>query len=127
MRKVYIKLIALSLTLALSVSMVVAASYAWLVLSKSPEVSGIQVTIGGGNTILVAADLTQTVDGVTYHYPDAFQDTLNFGAHESYEFLAALDGLTPVSTADGINWFLPSYYDSTDDEVKEGRITSSPG
>lgn len=122
MRKVYIKLIALSLTLALSVSMVVAASYAWLVLSKSPEVSGIQVTIGGGNTILVAADLTTTVDGVTYHYPDRFSDTLNFGQHKSYRYLQNLDGLMPVSTADGIHWFLPTYYDGSDKEVKEGQV-----
>lgn len=122
MKKVYLKLIALSLTLVLSISMVVVASYAWLVMSGSPEVSGIQVTIGGGNTILVAADLTQTVDGVTYHYPDKFSDTLNFGNHESYTYLQYLAGLTPVSTADGINWFLPTYYDSTDKDVQEGKI-----
>ena len=121
MRKVYIKLIALSLTLALSVTMVVAASYAWLVLSRSPEVSGIQVTIGGGNTILVAADVTQTVNGQVYHYPDYFADTLNFSRHSSYAYLQTLDGLMPVSTADGIHWFLPTYYAGTDEEVKEGK------
>ena len=122
MKKVYIKLIALSLTLALSVTMVVAASYAWVVLTTTPEVSGIQITIGGGNTILVAADLSKTVDGVVYHYPDKFSDSLNFGQHETYAYLQTLDGLMPVSTADGINWFLPEYYDASDPEVKEGKI-----
>lgn len=122
MRKVYVKLIALSLLLVLSLCMVAAASYAWLVMSGSPEITGIQVSIGGSNTILVAADMTETFNGVTYHYPDIFSDTLNFGAHESYRWLGSLDGLTPVSTADGINWFLPAYYDSTDPEVKEGSI-----
>ena len=123
MRKVYIKLIALSLLLVLSMCMVAAASYAWFVMSGSPELTGLQVTIGGSNTILVAADLTETFDGTTYHYPDAFSDTLNFGTHASYQWLGELDGLTPVSTADGINWFLPAYYDSTDQEVREGRMT----
>lgn len=122
MKKVYIKLIALSLLLTLSICMVAAASYAWFVMSGSPEITGIQVAIGGSNTILVAADLTETVGGTVYHYPDTFRDTLSFGAHKSYKWLSSLDGLTPVSTADGINWFLPTYYDSTDQEVKEGRI-----
>ena len=122
MRKVYIKLIALSLMLALSVSMVVAATYAWVVLTTSPEVSGLQVTIGGGNTILVAADLTKTVDGTVYHYPDTFSESLNFGQHESYAYLGTLDGLVPVSTADGVHWFLPSYYDGTDEAVKQGKV-----
>lgn len=124
MRKVYTKLIALSLMLALSVTMVVAATYAWVVLTTSPEVSGLQITIGGGNTILVAADLAQTVDGKTYHYPDTFAESLNFGQHKSYEYLGELDGLMPVSTADGIHWFLPSYYDGTDEEVKQGKVTA---
>ena len=122
MKKVYGKLIALSLTLALSACMVVAASYAWFVMSESPELTGLQVTIGASNTIMVAADLVQTVDGVTYHYPDDFSDTLNFGTHASYAWMADLDGLVPVSTADGVHWFMPAYYDSNDPEVKEGKM-----
>ena len=124
MRKIYIKLIALSLMLVLSVSMVVAVSYAWVVMSTSPEVSGIQVTIGGGNTILVAADLTRQIDGVTYHYPDQFDDKLHFGQHESYQFLQDIKSLMPVSTADGINWFLPEYYDGSDKQVREGKVVA---
>lgn len=124
MKKVYVKLIALSLMLAVSVSMVVAVSYAWVVMSTSPEVSGLQVTIGGGNTILVAADLTRVIDGVTYHYPDQFDDKLHFGQHESYSFLQKVESLMPVSTADGIHWFLPEYYDASDEAVRNGRIAA---
>ena len=124
MRKIYLKLIALSLMLVISVSMVLAVSYAWVVMSSSPEISGLQVTIGGGNTILVAADLIHQADGVTYHYPDAFDDKLHFGQHESYGFLSELGSLMPVSTADGIHWFLPEYYDGTDELVQEGHMVA---
>ena len=124
MNKIYTKLIAITLALMLSVSVVVMSSYAWFTLSDSPVAQGISIAVGGGNTILIAADLTQTIDGVTYHYPDRFSDKLNFGMHRSYRYLKDLGGLTPVSTADGVNWFLPEYYDSTDVEVIEGRIPS---
>lgn len=124
MKKIYFKLIALSLMLVVSVSMVAAVSYAWVVMSTSPEVSGLQVTIGGGNTILVAADLTRVIDGVTYHYPDQFDDKLHFGQHESYAFLQEVQSLMPVSTADGIHWFLPEYYDGTDASVRDGKIAA---
>lgn len=124
MNKIYTKLIAIALALMLSVSVVVMSSYAWFTLSDSPMAQGISIAVGGGNTILIAADLTETVDGVTYHYPAGFSDKLNFGMHRSYRYLKDLGGLTPVSTVDGVNWFLPEYYDSTDVEVIEGRIPS---
>ena len=121
MRKLYVKLIVIALELALAVSVVGLSSYAWLVLSSSPALEGIQISIGGGNTILVAADLTQEVDGTVYHYPGRFSDTLNFTQHKSYEYLKDLGELSPVSTADGLNWFLPTYYDVTDPEVRDGH------
>ena len=124
MRKIYTKLIAVIFELALAISVVVMSSYAWMVLSGNPAAEGIQITIGGGNTILVAADLTKEVGGVVYHYPDTFRGTLNFGQHESYRFLNDLGNLTPVSTADGLNWFLPAYYDLTDQEVLDGTVLS---
>ena len=124
MNKIYVKLIAIILTLALSVSVVVMSSYAWFVLSGSPMVTGIQVAIGGGNTILVAPDIQQEVEGVIYHYPGHFSDTMNIRQHQSYGYLDEVAGLTPVSTADGIHWFLPSYYDGTDKEVREGTVLS---
>jgi len=124
MKKIYTKLIVVIMELLLAVSVAAMSSYAWMVLSSNPAVEGFQIAIGGGNTILVAADLHKEVDGMVYHYPDVFRDTLNFGQHESYRYLRELSGLTPVSTADGVNWFLPTYYDLTDEEVLDGQIPS---
>ena len=124
MKRMYTKLIVVIMELLLAVSVAVMSSYAWMVLASNPAVEGVQITIGGGNTILVAADLQKEVGGVVYHYPDAFGDTLNLAQHKSYQYLHQLDGLTPVSTADGINWFLPTYYDMTDEAVQDGQIPS---
>ena len=120
MNKMYFKLIAITLTLILSASVVVVSSYAWFVLSGNPVATGIQVTIGGGNTILVAPDVTQEVEGVVYHYPGHFSDTMNFSQHPSYAYLREVGGLSPVSTANGVDWFLPTYYTYNDTEVQEG-------
>lgn len=122
MNKIYAKLIAITLALVLSVSVVVMSTYAWFVLSESPVVSGIQVTIGGGNTILIAPDIAEVHNGVTYHYPGVFKDNLSFSQHDSYAYLQKLGGLNPVSTADGVNWFLPAYYSASDKDVREGKV-----
>lgn len=124
MNKIYIKLVAISLALILSVSVVVMSTYAWFVLSGNPVATGIQVAVGGGNTILIAPDITQVVEGTTYHYPGAFSDKMNFSQQKSYEYLKEVGGLTPVSTIDGVNWFLPDYYDFSDDEVREGKVAT---
>lgn len=124
MRKISIKLIAITLTLVLSLSVMVMSTYAWFVLSKNPVVTGTQVVIGGGNTILIAPNITQVVDGKTYHYPGKFSDSMHFDRQESYSFLQNAGGLTPVSTADGIHWFLPAYYDISDGEVRQGAAYS---
>lgn len=124
MKKIYAKLIVIVLQLVLAVSVVAMSSYAWMVLAGNPAAEGIQITIGGGNTILVAADVSETVDGVTYHYPYAFSDTLNFGQNKGYEYLKTVGPLTPVSTADGVNWFIPEYYDPSDPEVESGAVLS---
>lgn len=122
MKKIYLKLIATTLILVLSIAAVVSASYAWFVLSENPAVSGIQVSLSGGNTILIAADDTYTdpKTGITYHYPGKFSESLNFSRYDSYAYLNQLGGLSPVSTADGVNWFLPTYYTSDDELVKNG-------
>lgn len=124
MRKICFKLIAITLTLVLSLSVMVMSTYAWFVLSQNPVVTGTQVAIGGGSTILIAPDMTQVVDGKTYHYPGAFSDKMHFEQQESYDFLNTLGGLTPVSTADGIHWVLPAYYDVSDEEVRQGSVYS---
>lgn len=125
MTKIYIKLIAMALALVLSVSVVIMSSYAWLVLSGNPVATGIQVAVGGGNTILTAPDIrTVAEDGTVYHYPGCFSDKLNFGQQNHYEYLENLGNLTPVSTVNGVDWFLPAYYSGNDEEVQEGKIPS---
>lgn len=124
MNKIIIRLVAVGMALALSVTLVLMTTYAWLTLSTSPAVSGIQMSIGD-NTLLVAADMTETSNGVTYHYPGEFSDTLNFSQHQSYQYLRSLGGMRPVSTADGINWFMPpGEEDSQDDLI---QVTLSDG
>ena len=121
MKKMYTKLIAITLLLIVSASMVVMSTFAWFVLSKNPVATGIQVSIGGGNTVMVAPDLTQVVDGQVCHYPGRFTDRMHFGQYESYDYLKELGGLTPVSTADGVHWFLPAYYTQQDQAVQNGE------
>ena len=120
MNKAIAKLIAALMALVLSVAMIVTITYAWMTLSSTPVVEGIQITIGGGNTILVAANITETVDGVTYNYPGRFSDTLNFGLYDEYDYLNNLAPLSPVSTTDGVYWFLPERYDAQNEAVKNG-------
>ena len=80
MNKTLTKLIMAALALVLAVSVAVMATYAWTILSKNPGAEGIQINIGGGNTILIAPDITQTVDGSVYHYPGTFSEKLNFSS-----------------------------------------------
>ena len=124
MRKIYIKLTAVTLTLVFSVVVMVMSTYAWLVLAGNPEVTGMQVTIGGNNTVLIAPDIVKVVDGKTYHIPGDFTSTMQFNKQDSYEYLNSVGGLTPVSTSDGVRWFLPAYYDQTDPEVRDGSVYS---
>lgn len=125
MRKVYFKLIAMALALILSVTVVIMSSYAWLVLSGNPTVSGIQVAIGGGNTILMAPNIREEISkGEVYCYPGRFSDKLNFGQEKQYDFLQELGSLTPVSTYNGIDWYLPAYYSGNDPEVQAGKVPS---
>lgn len=125
MNQIYRKLISMALALILSVAVMAMSSYAWLVLSRSPSVEGIQIAIGGGNTILTAVDVQEVAqDGTVYHYPGVFSDKLNFGMQEGYQYLRQLGSLTPVSTYDGLNWFLPDYYTASDKQVQQGQATA---
>ncbi len=125
MNKIYIKLIAMTLALILSVTVVLMSTYAWMVLSSSPAVTGIHVAIGGGNTILTAPNIREVADdGTVYYYPGHFSDKLNFGMESSYDYLQQIGKLAPVSTTNGVDWFLPVYYSGTDKEVQEGWVPS---
>jgi len=120
MIKKHTKFITALLMLLAAFSAVIVTTYAWITLSDSPVAEGIQITIGGSGTIMIAPDTTEQVDGVTVHYPGLFQEYINFTQWDSYDYLQNLAGLSPVSTADGRNWFIPTYYSSSDPEVIAG-------
>lgn len=93
-------------------ALIVSGTYAWLTISKSPAAEGIQIMISGGSTIYMAPDIT---DKNGNHYPGEFSDKLQLAWGDGSGYVAAL---TPVSTADGLNWFLPAYYAPDDPEVQ---------
>ena len=81
-KKLFVKLMLAALSLIVVVTMTVSVSYAWLTLSKNPSVSGAQIAISGGNTILLAPDITVAGEnGATVHYPGAFSDSLTFSGN----------------------------------------------
>ena len=113
-KKAYIKIACTAAALLCAMAMIVMSSYAWLTASTSPVAEGIQVAVGGGSTILLAPDVVND-EGV--HYPGTFGATLRLDDLLDAE---AYSGLTPVSTADGLNWYLPVYYTEDDPEVTAG-------
>lgn len=115
------KLFAAGMAVIISVALIVTITYAWTTLSSAPVAEGIQISIGGGNTILLAPDVSEENGGKICHYPGYFKDTLVFSKFKSYDYLKQVDSLSPVSTADGLNFFIPSYYDISDEEVKNGE------
>lgn len=110
-KKAYIKIACTAAALLCAMAMIVMSSYAWLTASTSPVAEGIQVAVGGGSTILLAPDL---VNDAGKHYPGAFGATLRL---DNLLDTKQYSGLTPVSTADGLSWYLPAYYTENDPEV----------
>ncbi len=107
-KKLFVKLMLAALSLIIVVTMTVSVSYAWLTLSKNPSVSGAQIAISGGNTILIEQDIKKIGEnGETVHYPGAFSDSLTFSG-DTYAYLSNLAGLRPISTADGVYWIAPT-------------------
>lgn len=115
------KLLAALLLLVTAVVMVITTSFAWMTLATNPVAQGIQITIAGSHTVLVAPDLVVTRDGREYHYPGSFKEHLNFSELDQYAYLQNLGGLIPVSTADGENWYIPTYYQPDDPRVLSGK------
>lgn len=114
------KLMAAVLLLVVALIMVFATSFAWMTISDAPVVQGIQVTIAGSHTVLVAPDISQVQGTQVFHYPGKFSDELNFAEYSQYDYLQQVGGLLPVSTADGENWYIPTYYTNTSPEVLAG-------
>lgn len=121
MTKKYTKLIAAVLLMLVAFLTLIATTYAWVTISNTPVAEGIQIAISGGGTIMIAPDISQTVDNKVYHYPGVFKEQINFSQWDSYGYLTNLAGLSPVSTADGRNWYIPTYYSATDAEVLAGE------
>lgn len=105
-RKALTKLIAAFLLLMLSLTLAAAGTYAWFTLSTAPEIGGMQLSIGGSNTIRIAPDVSESTASGLAHYPGTFAEELTLSGN--------LGSLTPVSTADGIHWFLPTYQKLSD-------------
>lgn len=106
MKKSMNKLIASGFLVLVAIVLMVTVSYAWFTLAGSPALTGIQINIGGTNTIRVAPDVTEKLDdGTIVHYPGYFNETFDVAYSKSYSYLESLAGLSPVSTADGLNWF----------------------
>lgn len=122
MKKTLIKLSAAAVLVVIALVIVVVSTFAWYTVSGTPEVGGIQLNIGVGGTLQIAADLTAvTSDGVV-HYPGTFSDSLNFSRYETYEYLQDVVTLTPVSTADGIHWFFPTDGQTTGKNILDGYL-----
>lgn len=119
--KKYTKLVVALVLLVTASVMVVMTSFAWLTISQNPVVQGIQVTISGSHTVLVAPDVSYERDGQVFHFPGEFSDKLSFDQQDRYAYLKDIAGLVPVSTVDGENWYIPDYYDLNDQEVLEGN------
>lgn len=115
------KLIAAATMVAVLFVMVVTVSYAWMTISQAPEANGIQISLGGGNGILIAPDQTEVANGNVYHYPGIFNAAINFNQHEQYDYLNTMAPLAPVSTADGLHWYIPTYYSANDTAVINGN------
>lgn len=108
--KPILKITAAVLLVLAAASLVGAATYAWHILSVAPEAGGMQITIGAAKVIQVAPDVA--ADGS--HAPGTFGDTLDITKDANYDYLNGLAGLTPVSTADGVHWYLPQYGNAAD-------------
>ena len=121
--KHYKKLLTAVILLVMALVMVISTSYAWITMSNNPVTQGIQVTIAGSHTVLVAPDVSSVENGQVLHYPGAFSDKINFAQHEQYRYLQDMGGLLPVSTADGQTWYIPRYYALDDAEVDSGAVS----
>lgn len=115
MKKTLMKLSAVGILALIALVVTVVSTFAWYSVSGTPELGGLQLNIGGSNTILIAPDITLVTEDGTVHYPGTFSDSLNFAQLSSYSYLKDIVSLTPVSTADGIHWFFPG--DGTEDGV----------
>ncbi len=94
-------LIITAVMLIVSVLLLSTASLAWFTMSTAPEVSGLQVTLFTDRALLVAAPLKEI-----NQVPPRENFTQSVNLSELFKNLAALK---PISTYDGVHWFMPAY------------------
>ncbi len=94
MSKQKLSLIATACTLLISMVLLVTASLAWMTISRAPEVSGLRVTLFTDQAILISKD----------NNPENFTQSIDLS--EMFELYAPLK---PISTYDGVYWFMPAY------------------
>jgi hypothetical protein len=87
------KLIISGIFLTIAILLLVGASVAWFTISTKPEVGGMQVKLYTDRALLVS----DSENG-------SYGQLLNLG-----DALNKYVPLRPVSTVDGVNWFLPTY------------------
>ena len=126
MKKIYMKLAASVLSIMMSLTMIVGATFAWLVLSQSPVVNGINIAIGGGKTILLAPDLTEMVTDaqgkeVAVHYPGRFTNSLEFAEYDTYDYLNDNSHIPPELST----FYIQSWWRKTDNR-KEANLYFLP-
>ncbi len=87
-----LKLVITAAALLLSFVLLVSASLAWYSISTAPEISGLSVTLFTDIALQVSDDGKN------------FDQSINLS--EEFKYYA---GLKPVSTVDGVNWFIAEY------------------
>jgi len=90
------KLFIAGMSFVIALILLATASFAWFTVSKSPEVTGMQMSLYAGDTLLLAPDNNGS--------PGDFSKYVSLSSN-----FAGLAPLRPVSTVDGVNWFLPAY------------------
>ncbi len=94
MIKQKVTIVATACMLLLSIVLLATASWAWFTLSSAPEISGMSVTLFADRALLVSKTGEQ----------DDFHQSIDIS-----ELFADYAPLKPISTVDGVNWFLPNY------------------
>ncbi len=86
-----------------SLAVLTTAGFAWYTLSTNPEISGMQVTLEGDRNIWISkngADFFRHID-------------------ISAEMSSEMSTLRPVSTYDGLNWYVCDYHSSSGNIIED--------
>ena len=91
------KLFVTALSLTIAMLMLVGATYAWITISTNPEITGMRVNIYAKRTILIS-------DTDNPQSPNAWVEHIDVS-----DKLGFYNQLVPVSTYDGVHWYIPTY------------------